>query len=553
MKTNKRKDNILKRWWNLCEPHKGIFLGQILTYVGYTIFLSLITIFAAKTINCMYESNWRGAFLFLALELVTIVTRNVFMHFEYIYYGKMHIHIRKVVANKLYNKLLSTKSSAMKEITVEKIVNISLNNMTNMAEFPDAVASFIAYSFQVVFTLVTVFVSNWIAGLIVAAIGVLNFFVYIKINKKLGTIMLERHETKDQIYDSYYKVVEGRSVINELGMKRKYKKELLKSVEGFGNAYAKYYKVYSFKQNLYYGIWNVLVYMITALMLYFVSKGDLDITVYLIIIPYLTTCTDKLNTLFDKTSNLENMRVDVDRVNLILELNDRQLIKYGKVNADDSVYNLSLVDVYYGKDDDKTKLKNVDMTFAMNGINVVKGERESGKRIIFDLLRRFKKPDSGVVLLDNLNLYDYNPKTFKNHIDYCSSHPLFIKGTIKENLTLVEKSMKKIQEACKKVGVLSMINKLPKKFNTKIEEIGSSGMLFLIGLARAILSKCNILMIYEIPQDTDDEFRQNIVELLTKQGVDKTVIIFTHTNEYDDIANSVFKVENQTVKIEKAR
>lgn len=553
MKTNKRKDNILKRWWKLCEPHKGIFLGQILTYIGYTIFLSLITIFAAKTINCIYQSDWKGAFLFLGLELFTIIARNVFMHFEYIYYGKMHIHIRKVVANKLYNKLLSTKSSAMKEITVEKIVNISLNNMTNMAEFPDAVASFIAYSFQVVFTLVTVFVSNWIAGLIVAAIGVLNFFVYIKINKKLGTIMLERHETKDQIYDSYYKVVEGRSVINELGMKRKYKKELLKSVEGFGNAYAKYYKVYSFKQNLYYGIWNVLVYMITALMLYFVSKGDLDITVYLIIIPYLTTCTDKLNTLFDKSSNLENMRVDVDRVNLILELNDRQLIKYGKVNADDSVYNLSLVDVYYGQDDDKTKLKNVDMTFAMNGINVVKGERESGKRIIFDLLRRFKKPDSGVVLLDNLNLYDYNPKTFKNHIDYCSSHPLFIKGTIKENLTLVEKSMKKIQEACKKVGVLSMINKLPKKFDTKIEEIGSSGMLFLIGLARAILSKCNILMIYEIPQDTDDEFRQNIVELLTKQGVDKTVIIFTHTNEYDDIANSVFKVENQTVKIEKAR
>lgn len=553
MKTNKRKDNILKRWWKLCEPHKGIFLGQILTYIGYTIFLSLITIFAAKTINCIYQSDWKGAFLFLGLELFTIIARNVFMHFEYIYYGKMHIHIRKVVANKLYNKLLLTKSSAMKEITVEKIVNISLNNMTNMAEFPDAVASFIAYSFQVVFTLVTVFVSNWIAGLIVAAIGVLNFFVYIKINKKLGTIMLERHETKDQIYDSYYKVVEGRSVINELGMKRKYKKELLKSVEGFGNAYAKYYKVYSFKQNLYYGIWNVLVYMITALMLYFVSKGDLDITVYLIIIPYLTTCTDKLNTLFDKSSNLENMRVDVDRVNLILELNDRQLIKYGKVNADDSVYNLSLVDVYYGKDDDKTKLKNVDMTFAMNGINVVKGERGSGKRIIFDLLRRFKKPDSGVVLLDNLNLYDYNPKTFKNHIDYCSSHPLFIKGTIKENLTLVEKSMKKIQEACKKVGVLSMINKLPKKFNTKIEEIGSSGMLFFIGLARAILSKCNILMIYEIPQDTDDEFRQNIVELLTKQGVDKTVIIFTHTNEYDDIANSVFKVENQTVKIEKAR
>ena len=55
-------------------------------------------------------------------------------------------------------------------------------------------------------------------------------------------------------------------------------------------------------------------------MLFFVSKGTLQMATYLIIVPYLASCTDKLNTLFDRTSSLENMRVDVDRVNLILNM-----------------------------------------------------------------------------------------------------------------------------------------------------------------------------------------------------------------------------------------
>ena len=526
MKKNKRKDNILKRWWKLCEPHKGYFAGQILTFVGYAVFLTIITIFAAKTINSMYAKDWSKAFLYLMLELSTIIARNVFMHFEYYFYGKSQKHIRLVVANKIYNKLLSSKNSAMKEISKDKVVSIAMNNMTNMADFPDSIASFVAYSFQVAFTLITVFVSNWLAGVIVLAVGVINFFVYIKFNKKLGHIMLERHEKKDDIYNNYLKVVDGKSVINELKAKRKYKKELLQSVTNFGDAYSHYYMVQSWKANIYYAVWNVLIYCISALMLFFVSKNSLDITIYLIIVPYLTTCTDKLCTLFDKTSNLENMRCDVDRVNLILGLNDRELMKYGKINADNSVYNLGLIDVSYEKEEEKVRLKNIDISFKMDSINVIKGAKESGKRAIFDMLRRFEKPDSGYILLDNLNLYDYNEKTFKHHIDYCSSHPLFIKGTIKENMMLVSNSNKKIIDSLKSVGAIEYINKLPQKLNTKIEEVKSSGVLFLIGLARALLSKCNILMIYEVPQDTDQAFRQNVVELLQKQKIDKTIILF---------------------------
>jgi len=359
--------------------------------------------------------------------------------------------------------------------------------------------------------------------------------------------MLDRYEKKDEIYQAYSKVIDGRSVITELNSKQKYKKEVLKSVENFGIAYEKYYNYYSLKNNLYFALWNVFIYAITATLLFVVSQGHLDITIYLIIVPYLSTCTDKLCTLFDKTSNLENMRVDVDRVNIILNLNEKQLIKYGTNKSTSAAYNLGFVDVSF-----KNKLKDVDISFKMNDINVIKGEKGSGKRVIFDILRRFEKPSKGIVLLDNLNLFDYNNKTFKKHIDYCASHPIFIKGTIKENLNLVEKSMKKIKDACKLVDILDYINKLPNGFNTNISEIKSSGHLFLIGLVRALLSNSNILMIYETPQDTDEKFRQNIVKLLKKNDLGRTIILFTHSDDYDKLASLVYEVKDQTIKIKEA-
>ena len=550
MKKNKTRENIIKRWYKLTEPHKGYFLGQILFYVGYTIFLTIITIFAARTINCMYASDWNGAFLFLGLELLTIILRNVSMHIQYKFYGKQIKHIRLVVAKKVYNKILSLKDSAMSEVGKEKITNIAVNNMANLSEFPDAVASFIAYIFQVVFTLVTVFISSPIAGVIVAIIGVINFFVYYAFNKKLGKLLLERHEKKDDMYTSYCKVMDGKLVINELQGKKKYKKELLTGIAEFSDSYAKYYNVYSLKNNIYWATWNVFIYAVAALMLYFVSQGTLDIAVYLIIVPYLTTCTDKLCTLFDKTSNIENMRVDVDRVNLILNLSDKELVKYGKINADDEVYNLGLIDVSYASPvDPNYKIENVDISFSMGGINVIKGAAGSGKRIIFDLIRRYKRPDSGLILLDNLNLYHYSRNTFKNHIDYCSSHPLFINGTIKENLALIDNNMRRIKKVCEDVGILEYINKMPKGFKTRIEDVNSHGLLFLLGLARAMLSRCNILMIYEFPQDIDDIFKQNVLELIKKLNLNKTIIIFTHENGYDAIADLVYEIKNGKVEI----
>lgn len=171
----KSNENIFKRWYKLCQPHKFYWFLQIIFYSGYTALLAILTIFAARTINAMYDQNWHLAFLNLGIELITIVSRNVLYHIQYIYYGKQVKHIRQVVARKVYDKILSSDNKQVSLMTKEKILNIVLNNLEYMSEFPDSVASFIAYSITVIISLVSIFTANVLAGIAVMLLGVVNF------------------------------------------------------------------------------------------------------------------------------------------------------------------------------------------------------------------------------------------------------------------------------------------------------------------------------------------------------------------------------------------
>lgn len=551
-KTREKKENILKTWYKLTEPNKFYWAMQIILYVVYTVFLTIITIFAAKTINCLYEQNWEGAFFYLFLELLTIVIRSVAYHFQYIYFGKQHIHIRKVIAKKIFNKILKCDFSKENNISKEKVANISFNNSGDSATFADAVAATISYSIQVIITLIVIYLSNIWAGLIVTALGVFNFFCYRFYNKKLGNIMDERFSYKDDVFKSYSKIIDGSNVINEYRTSKKYEQELVENVKKHAKSYTKYYLVSSQKTNLHFVVWNFIVYITAALLIYFVSQGNLELEVYLIIVPYLSSGTQKLTDLFDRAKYLENMKVDVNRINLVLNMNEKEIIQYGKIISDTPGYNLGLIEVSY---ENKTKaskfygkISNIDISFMMNKINLIKGERGSGKRQIFNLLRRYIKPDKGVILLDNLNLSDYDEKTFKTHINYCSSHPTFIDGTIKENLMIVNKDFAKIEQVCKDLRIYETIIELTNGFDTNISEINQSGTRFLIGLARAVLSNCKILMIYEIPEDAPDKFRNNIKCLLKNYSFNKTVILFTHSDKYDALADITYEISKGKIK-----
>ena len=540
----KHDKNIISRWLALAEPNKWVWFWQTFFYVVYTILLTIITIFSARVISCLYASDWAGAYLNLAIALATLIGRNIAIHIQNRFYSE-HLKITSGnAAQKVYKKIMSCESKGLKSITKDKIINIALNNMGDLSAFPNAVSAFLAYLIQVVVVLVAVFSANVLAGVIVVVLGVINFLAYLVFNKKLAKIKIEKCETKERVFSEYNNVIDNKGVITELHKDAKYEDILLDKININSDATTHYNMVSSAKTNLWFAVWNTVVYGITALLIFFVSKGELEIGIYLIIAPYLTTCTEKLITLFDKSAALENMRVDVDRINMILGLTDKELITYGNNNIESKGYNLALIDAKYDNtnEDYEGTLEAANINFNMLDVNVIEGAKGSGKRVIFNMLRRRIKPDSGRVVLDNLDLYDYNEVTFKNHINYASVHPEFVSGSIKDNLDLASTNFNDIKKVCVSLGINSIIEKLEAGYNTKISEVKSSYLLFMLSIARGLLTKPNIFMIYSLPQDLTGAQVEKIKKILLKLKVERTVIIFTHDDFFNDIAGARFRV-----------
>ena len=105
MKTKReKKDNILKRWAVLCQPDKKLWFFQTLTYIIYAALYASMTIFAAKLIDCLYNQDWTGAFIWLGVEFADILLRNIFYHIEWIIYNKHYGIMRKNITGKIYDK-----------------------------------------------------------------------------------------------------------------------------------------------------------------------------------------------------------------------------------------------------------------------------------------------------------------------------------------------------------------------------------------------------------------------------------------------------------------
>ena len=163
------------------------------------------------------------------------------------------------------------------------------------------------------------------------------------------------------------------------------------------------------------------------------------------------------------------------------------------------------------------------------------------------MLRRNIKPIKGEILIDGVNLYDFTKASHRDNFSYVTTKPTFFKGSIIKNLTVYEKNRKIVYEICRELGIYNYIESLPKKFNTNISQIPYE-KLYLLGLARAILYACEILVIYEFPDNLSTLEKDNIKNIINKMHGTRTILIFSAKDYCADISNKIIRIERGEIK-----
>ncbi|XP_020573475.1 ABC transporter B family member 21-like [Phalaenopsis equestris] len=161
------------------------------------------------------------------------------------------------------------------------------------------------------------------------------------------------------------------------------------------------------------------------------------------------------------------------------------------------------------------------------------GESGSGKSTVISLIERFYDPQDGEVLIDNINLKEFQLKWIRRKISLVSQEPVLFTCSIRDNITYGKEdaTIEEIKSAVELSNASSFINKLPQGFDTMVGEYGtqlSGGQKQRLAIARAILKDPRILLLDEATSALDAESEQLVLKSLEKVMHARTTIIVAH-------------------------
>ena len=192
----------------------------------------------------------------------------------------------------------------------------------------------------------------------------------------------------------------------------------------------------------------------------------------------------------------------------------------------------------------KFELKNVDFTYP-NGnqalfdvnmridpgkITALVGLSGAGKSTIVNLLDKFYEPQAGQILLDGVDLREYDTYYLRENIGLVLQKNHIFDGTIEENILYGNPNAthEEVVEAAKKSYIYDQIIELPKQFKNKASDL-SGGQQQRIAIARMFLKNPPIIFLDEPTASLDAIATEQIKNSLDAIKKDRTVIIISHS------------------------
>ncbi|PKI35578.1 hypothetical protein CRG98_044032 [Punica granatum] len=158
------------------------------------------------------------------------------------------------------------------------------------------------------------------------------------------------------------------------------------------------------------------------------------------------------------------------------------------------------------------------------------GQSGSGKSTVISLIERFYDPQSGEVLIDGINLKEFQLKWIRSKIGLVSQEPVLFTSTIKENIAFGKDgaTTEEIRAAAELANAARFIDKLPQGFDTMVGEHGtqlSGGQKQRVAIARAILKDPRILLLDEATSALDAESEKIVQEALDRIMSNRTTTV----------------------------
>lgn len=273
---------------------------------------------------------------------------------------------------------------------------------------------------------------------------------------------------------------------------------------------------------------------------YLVTSGNIGLGTLTTFILYSQRLFEPLRQLAERFTQIQGGLTAVERIN---ELLDEEIQIQDSFSAKNFSKDAQTVNKQFKG---KIEFKNVNF-FYNEGEHIIKnlsfkinpgehvafvGPTGSGKTTIIRLLCRLYEPQSGQILIDDIDIKDIPLATLRNMLGVVLQDTFIFSGNVADNLKLnANIDNFELEKLCNELGLENLLKKLPEGLNTFLRERGgnlSSGERQLLSVARVAIRNPVILIMDEatafMDPSTEATLQKDLERILSK----RTALVIAH-------------------------
>lgn len=526
--------SILRRIYRYLKPYQKQFYVAIFLTVLLALIAPVRPYLVQYTIDeFILKNNSNGLLMMVGVLFVALAFQTIVQYFHTVitnWLGQSAIlDLRKLI----FDHLISLRLKFFDNTPIGTLVTRAVSDLETIADvFSEGLIVIIGDILQIVVIVGVMLYIDWELTLIsLTTIPFLLIATYIFKEKtkkafqdvrtevaKLNTF-LQEHITGMRIIQIF--VREDAEYNKFKDINRRHRKAHIKSV-------------------WYYSIFFPVVELMSAtsigILVWYGSKQVIDnqISLGIIIsfIMYLNMLFRPIRELADKFNTLQMGMVSSERIFQLLDTQE-QTVNMGEFKPENVKAEVEFKNVSFAYNVDQPVLKNISFKIESGKTLALVGATGAGKSSIINLLNRFYEINKGEILLDGVDVREYELSFLRSQIATVLQDVFLFSDTIEENIRLKNKSIssEEIIQAAKEVGAHDFIMRLPGGYQYNVMERGATlsvGQAQLISFIRALVYNPKILVLDEATSSVDTETEELIQSAIQKLMKGRTSIVIAH-------------------------
>ena len=289
--------------------------------------------------------------------------------------------------------------------------------------------------------------------------------------------------------------------------------------------------IYSVRWALSVG-WSWIVILIGFRM---VVRDEITLGTLIALKMYLAALEKPIDAFSGLMQSLSIGSVSSNRLSETLDAVEERNVRTGCVLGNGPI-KVEIDRLQFGYRQDNLIFSNCTVTFEPSTITALTGSSGSGKSTLVSLLTSLRKPKSGSIYFNGMELRDISLKSIRERISVLPQDLHLFSGSIRDNIAFgrSEASFDEIVCVAESVGADGFIQALDRGYLTEVSDTDiplSGGQKQRIAIARSLLKDGGLLIMDEAFGPLDRESKLKVWKALRDLAETTTIIVITHDAE----------------------